>query len=218
MSGDALDLSVDMLQSLLWQHNHAENLTALLEKKQLWYDQNYTQFWNDWFTDVFNLDTANAFGRQVWARILGIPLQVTLGPQPAKPTWGFGQYNQNFGHGNFAASGGSTIGLTAVQERAVLQLRYLQLISRPTTPEINKMLARVFAPFGPAWVLDGLDMTMTYVFGFQPGSQLIFIFEQYDLLPRPAAVGIDYIVTLRPVWGFDEFHQNFNNGNFDAIA
>lgn len=211
---EQLDLSVDMLQSLLWQHNEAANLTALLEKKQAWYDENYTQFWLDWIRDVFDLRTANAFGRQVWARILGVPLQVAL-PPGSGPTFGFGAFNQNYNNGNFGTPNGSTVALTPEQERAVLQLRYFKLISRPTVPEINRMLKMVFAPFGNAWVLDSLDMSfVVYTFDFTPGSQLVFLLEQYDILPRPAAVGVRYVVASRDVFGFGEFNKNYENGNF----
>lgn len=210
-----LDVSVDILSALLWQHNQADALTSLLQQKQNWYDTNQSQFWTDWVRDVFDLRTANSFGRHVWAIILGIPLAVTLDPTAVgKPTFGFSNLRKNFGHGNFSSKSSSTASLTADQERLLLQLRYRQLITRGTVTDINKMLNEVFGSQGGAYVLDGLDMTMAYVFGFNPGSQLTFILEQYDVLPRPSTVKVEYRVLLRDAFGFSSLRKNFNHGNF----
>lgn len=220
MGGSALDLSVDLLQSLLWQHNEASNLTALLEQKQAWWNENYTQFWNDWITDVFDLRTANEFGLQVWSRILNVPLQITLPPSaPGKKTFGFGVHNQNFTHGNFSTLGGSTAGLTTDQKRTVLQMRYFKLISRPTVVEINRMLNMVFKDYGKAWVLDANDMSfVVYTFDFVPGSQLALILQSYDILPRPAGVGVKYVVAGRKTFGFGAHYENFTHGTFKPTS
>ncbi len=78
----------------------------------------------------------------------------------------------------------------------------------------------IFTP-GNVWVLDGLDMTITYVFDFYPSTDLrrMLVPEDqggFDLLPRPAGVGIKYVIVTDPsiVWGFGINNQNFLNGNF----
>lgn len=95
------DYSVNLLQSILWQYNDAENLVGLLNKKQSWYNTNQEQFWSDWYNNVFNLATANDFGCSVWGYILGLPLSFDSSPNFNQPIWGFGPFNQNFGNGNF---------------------------------------------------------------------------------------------------------------------
>ena len=57
--------SANLLESLLWQYNEAETLQSILQQKQDWYDLNFSQFWDDWYNDVFNLQTANNFGLSV---------------------------------------------------------------------------------------------------------------------------------------------------------
>lgn len=122
---------------------------------------------------------------------------------------------RNFGHGTFGYLGSSSIGLTTEQKRLVLRLRYFQLISRGTVPETNRFLKMLFADEGPVYMLDANDMTFAlYVFTFTPNSQLQFILEKYDLLPRPAGIGVQYIVVTRPVWGLGEYNKNFNHGTF----
>ncbi len=215
MNIQEFDYSADILRALLWQYNRAPKLTALLEKKQTWYDVNQSQFWSDWFRDVFDLRTANAFGLQVWARILKVPLQISVAPSIGQPTFGFGGFNKNFNRGNFSNRSGAVISLTIEEQRLVLQLRYFKLITRPSIPEVNRMLKYVF-PNNNVYALDPLNMTsIVYVFDFQPGSKLTLIFDTYELLPRPSTVGISYTLVYRTGFGFGEFRKNFDNGNFN---
>lgn len=209
-----LDFSVDLLRSLLWQYNDAARLEGILRQKQEWYNANQTGFWSDWITDVFDLRTANDFGLAVWAIILDIPLVVASpGDDVDKPVWGFDQYRENFNNGNFAST--ESAGLSTEQKRLVLRLRYFQLVTTGAVPEINAFFAYLFEPLGRAYVNDGLNMTARYVFEFPISSALEMVLTEYDLLPRPAGVKIDY-VTIGDAdgWGFGRYHENFNNGNF----
>lgn len=211
------DYSVDLLKAILWQYNDAERLQKLLELKQEWYDENQARFWSNWYNDVFNLDTANDFGLSVWAIILNIPLVADEGLDPlGKPIWGFGSFHKNFDNGNFAKTG-NAIRLTTNQKRLILKLRYYQLVSRGTVPEINHFLRMLFANDGNVYVLDSLDMTFAiYIFTFNPSSQIKLILEKFDLLPRPAGVGVKYLIVTKKTWGFGQYHNNFDNGNFQS--
>jgi hypothetical protein len=351
------DFSVDILSALLWRQNNATTLQSLLQQKQDWYNENHTQFWQDWYTNVFNLQTANEFGLSVWAQILGIPLTLIVAPN-AGPQFGFdfpelltdrpdadaswaaggtgatvtaGQADPNgntqavllnlsgagtkhvsmvpvstgipagtvtlsfqaklisgtqgtlssdaggvtlgtwaalstsawttvtltgtttavetafnilssttstceiavfnpqlkansavsngrfnFNNGNFGVSQAG-VGLTLDQKRILLQLQYYKLISRCTVPEINARMKAILGDYGSVYVLDANNMSyVTYVFGFTPNSALQFILENFDVLPRPAAVGVKYVVSTRPAFGFGSYNQNFNNGTFWA--
>lgn len=211
-----IDTSANLMRALLWQHEPAKRLEALVTAKQTWYNTAHTKFWSDWIRDVFDLRTANAFGLQVWAIILGLPLGVAVDPSdPAKPAWGFKPHNRNFGRGNFSSQSSTTVGLTLEQQRLMLQLRYFQLTSRCTVPELNRILAYVFRDQGQAYVLDGNDMSfVVYVFKFVPDSQFAFLLEQYDVLPRPAGVGVRYVIDVGDYFGFGEFNGNFDNYTF----
>lgn len=211
----AFDYSVNLLQALLWQYNDATRLQSLLEQKQEWYNAEYSEFWTDWYRDVFDLRTANDFGLSVWAVILNIPLTITSGGVPSANLWGFGPFRKNFNRGNFAPST-SGIKLTTAQRRLVLQLRYFQLVTRGAIPEINAFMNYVFAPFGQVYALDGLDMTMDYVFTFTPPSQLRYVLEAFDVLPRPAGVRVNFTVLIRDTFGFGPYHRNFNRGTFGS--
>lgn len=209
----AFNFSVDLLQNIIWQYDGTHNLRGLVTEKESWYTENHTDFWNDWIVDVFDLTTANDFGLSVWAIILGIPLVVVPEPDPGKIAFGFGLERANFNNGNFAPTSGS-FGLTTEQKRLILKLRYFQLITRGAAPEINEFLNYVFGP-GEVYVADGLHMNARYVFASEIPSALQLVFENYDILPRPAAVGVEW-VSNNPLagFGFGTYRKNFNNGNF----
>lgn len=185
--------SADIMRALLWQYNKAQALQSLIEQKQAWYDENQKEFWESWQYNVFDLNTADAFGLTVWSIILDIPIIVVTEPPAGTVGFGWGPYHRNFTHGNFRAVAG-TQELTVEQSRTVLKMRYYQITSRGTIPEINQFMARLFANYGPCYVLDNLDMTMTYVFEFSLPTNMGFIFKNFDLLPRPAGVAVDYEV------------------------
>jgi hypothetical protein len=87
----------------------------------------------------------------------------------------------------------------------------------PSVTAINAGLKRILGSYGGVYVLDGLNMTyVTYVFGFQPDSALSFVLNNYDVMPRPAAVGVRYVIATRATFGFGQYNKNFNNGTFGA--
>jgi uncharacterized protein DUF2612 len=210
------EYSVNLLRAVLWQYENATSVISLLTAKQNWYIDNVTTFWENWYNDVFNLQTANDFGCSVWAIILGLPLVINPFPDdPDKPIFGFdGPPAQNFDNGTFtSASNGYTLSLA--DKRLVLKLRYFQLITRGAIPEINKFLAFAFADYGTVYAMDGLNMTMRYVFLFPIDPLLLNIFTTYDLLPRPSGVLLQIIDGTRLWFGFDGLPaQNFDNGTF----
>ncbi len=192
------DFTVNLLQALLWEYNDAVNLQALLAAEQEWYTQNQTDFWENWYTDVFDLRTANDFGLAVWAIILGMKLYVNL-VADSRETWGFDEFHANFTRGNFASAAGGSVPLSTQTSRILLRLRAYQLQSAGCVPEINRMLADVFAnyvPAGdvPAYVEDNLDMTCTYHFLFALPSEIQFALRYFDVLPRPAGVESEIVI------------------------
>ena len=188
-----IDTNANLLRAILWQYEGAENLRQIVEAEQAWFDGAQVDFWESWIRDVFNFNTANDFGLAVWSRILDIDLGVDVSASPDEPCFGFGQYNENFQNGNFSRVRGGTVSLTTDQKRLVIRLRYAQLTTRPTVPNINRILSDVFADFGgSAYVTDNQDMTIDYQFNFLIPSSLRFILEKYDLLLRPSTVGYTY--------------------------
>lgn len=213
-----LDFSINLLAALLWEYNNAGTLQAIVTNRQIWNDENQEAFWTNWIRDVFDLRTAKEFGLRVWSIILALPLFVESPPDSIdKPTFGFdSSFYKNFDRGNFSNFSGGTNALPLETKRLALRLRYFQLVSSGTVPETNRMLKYLFAPYGKAYLLDGLNMTQVYVFRFAVPSALAYLLDNFDILPRPAAVGSRYIDATKQYFGFDPFGLNFDRGNFGA--
>ena len=231
------DYSVNVLQAVLWQYDESPNLLGLLNRKQTWYTTYQTDFWSSWYTNVFNLQTANLFGLSVWSFILNAQLYVPYNPEPdSAPIWGFNDNSlyptlentyTNFFGGNFSSLG-DIITLSEAEQRFLLFLRYYQLTTRGVVGDINTYLNFLVGLLGPSigftgamYALDGLDMTMTYVLTNNtfPANLLQILIEE-DILPRPAGVGIKEVIIIEGVtFGFNSIppendYTNFGFGNF----
>lgn len=180
------DYSVNLLRALIWRFDGAPALRSIAEQKQLWYEQNQSKFWQDWYDNVFNPQTMNEFGCSVWGRILDIQMDLPFGSTQ----------------------------LATAQKRLVIQLRYFQLVTRGTVPEINEFMSLLFADQGKAFVWDNQDMTMTYVFESAPDEGLLYIVNQYDLLPRDHGVKTNIHLIVQPCWGFGSYYLNYDNGPY----
>lgn len=208
------DFSINILRALLWRHNEAVNLQALLQDKQDALDELNKDFWEAWTENVFNLQTADEFGLSVWSIILNLPLTIEgADPEPNNSNFGFGEFRKNFNNGNFTALGG-TLTFSVEEARTILKLRYYQLVTRGTIPECNKIVDDVFNSGNTVYALDGLDMTMTYIFFQYPSSSLRAALETFDLLPRPSTVRVKTVFEPNKFFGFGGFRKNFNNGNY----
>ncbi|ANY17225.1 DUF2612 domain-containing protein [Bordetella pseudohinzii] len=215
MNGTQLfDFSVDLMRSILWQYEGAPRAIALARDDQAWIDGHHSEFWRNWHRDVFDLDTANEFGLSVWARILGVSLEIGASRR-VEGVFGFGVTNANFENGNFGRASDGQVSLDIESARKLLKLRWFQLTVRPTAPNINLALEAVFGA-GKVFVFDHYDMTATFLFSSTPDYRLRRLLEQTDILPRPSTVGIKWAVQVRPAWGFGPNHLNFSNGNFGA--
>lgn len=228
---------VNLLQAVLWQYDEAKNLLSLINQKQEWYNINQTKFWQDWYINVFNLLTANEFGLSVWSYILFVPLFLENIPESDDaPIWGFNKIISyptlentylNFENGNFSSKG-TIIYLTVEEQRFLLRLRYFQLSNRGSIYYINQFLNYLcftsnIGYSGTIYALDGLNMTMTYVFTTGDFPKNLFnAITSLDILPRPTGVGIKIHINYGFQFGFNAFingilentNKNFLNGNF----
>jgi hypothetical protein len=237
MNIQQFNYNVNLLQAILWQYDESTNLVSLINQKQEWYDTYQSQFWTDWYNNVFNILTANQFGLSVWSYILNLPLYLDNTPEPSdKPVWGFNNNSLyptlentylNFGMGNFSTKS-TIISLSVEEQRFLLRLRYFQLSDNGVVSNINSFLDYLCRTSsidyaGTIYALDGLDMTMTYVIT-DPGfpDDLIEAISILDLFPRPTGVKIKIHVNYGVQFGFnsgtfgsyENTNKNFGFGNF----
>jgi hypothetical protein len=208
------DFSVDLLQTLLWQYNDAEKLQSLLQYKQDWVNTNQTEFWNNWYTDVFDLRTANDFGLSVWSIILGLPVFATIYPNTnSRRSFAFGGLRGNYGTSNFLSTTTGNLSLTTQEKRIALRIRYFQLVTRGCVLEINRFFSYLFGD-GNAYALDGLNMTMMYIFRIPISPNLLYVFQTFDILPRPATVGLEIRLISGSPFAFGPLRGNYFYGNY----
>ncbi len=210
------DFKVNLLQALLWEYNIAVNVQGLLEDKDAWIQENQTQFWEDFYNNIYNLATANAFGLSLWSIILGQPIYINNGPTPpGQNIFGLGIYNQNLNNGNFGSQNGSTYTFSVPIARLLLQLRYFRLTSSGTVPEINRMLKYLFLEnYGLVYLVDCLNMRQRYLFEFTIPSEMLLMLTSFDILPRPASVKSTVQQASIIPFGLGPYNANLNNGNF----
>lgn len=206
---------IDLLTAIDWQRGGAVKLNELISLKQKWYDDNHCLFWNDWVADVFDLRTANEFGLSVWSIILDLPLfDQSEKSRSDYPAIYFGSNRKNFSNGNFGKNASTVDSLTVDQKRIMLQLKAFILNMRSSTYEINVKLTELFG-FKQVYALDNLDMSYTYIVNNPELISFVSIIEDYDLLPRPNCVSVDYIIGSNSTpFLFGEQRDNFSRGNF----
>jgi len=210
------DASVDLLRALLWRDSGALKFQKYVELKQDLANHRLGQIYDEWVQNVLNVDTANEFGLSVWARILDVNLQVKAEEASTKQNFGFGANNRNFNRGNFGTQAGQVTTLNLEQRRIVIKLRLYQLTGRAAVFEVNAYLAELFGE-NVVYAYDPLNMTfITYFFSEVPAQSIRYILTNFDLLPRPAGVGVSWVVSRKPAFGFGPFNLNFNRGNFGA--
>lgn len=150
---------------------------------------------DDFYRLVFNVDTAEGYGLDVWGRIVGVSrvLQLPIdedyfGFEEATDAFGFNQapfYTGDTLTSNFALSDGAY--------RKLILAKALANISDGSIPGINQILINLFSGYGNCYVTDGNDMTMTYTFSSSLSPVDFAIVSQSGILPRPAGVSVSIV-------------------------
>lgn len=213
MRKENIDFHVDLTQSILWQYNNAENLNAIISKLCDLNDLANKKFWEDWHSNVFNINTANDFGLEVWSRILNVKAGVSFEAQPEKLAFGLGKNRKNFNAPtNFGSRDGGYVGFTTEQKRLLVKSRLFQLTQSPTLTNINRFLKEnLWKDDAKVFVTDPFDMTFAlYTFNYQPDANIMFLIKNTDFLPRPSTVDIDFRIVGKTSFGVSKNRANFN--------
>lgn len=155
-----------------------------------------TALFDDFYKRIFDVDTAEGYGLDVWGRIVGVTrvLQLPLNDQylgfeeAAPSSYPFGSgvfFNNSALTSNFALSDNAY--------RRLIFAKALANISDGSIPAINQILINLFGQYGNCYVTDGGDMTMTYTFGSQLSGVDFAIVSQSGVLPRPAGVRVTIV-------------------------
>lgn len=148
------------------------------------------------FDLVWNVDTAQGYGLDVWGRIVGVGrvLQVAatrfLGFEEAGTVSG-DPFNQSpFYSGDVLTS---NVTLTDSAFRVLIYAKALSNITDGSVPSVNKILLLLFPGRGDCWVTDEQNMTLTYTFDFTLTPVEAAIVAQTGILPKSTGVAASVV-------------------------
>jgi len=199
---------IDITKSIIWQYNDNKPLIGVVENQQSFIDKDVTGFFNDFYNNIYNVETANLFGLLVWARILGLTVPAFV-VTPSQ-WFGFNSNATNFNAGYYP----SMRSLPVAQLRLLIKLRYIYLTTFANIDNITEQLSKILPGLN---VLDTLKMEIIITYPTTFTSDVQYLLNNFfnEIIPIPATVGTQYRVNY-PKWfcftGADGV--NFNNGNF----
>jgi hypothetical protein len=164
---DEINKPFDFTKHIFWQYKNAQKLKSLISKKEEWYNENYTQFWNKIFNEL-HIETAGKWGLAILGSMLGIERALQK-------------------------SDGDYITLSDDAYRLLLRAQLLKLNNNTTILQLNRYLKTLVKGLGggTSFFNDYYDMSFVpAIMDFQPNEELEVIFNQTDIFPRPAGVWI----------------------------
>lgn len=197
---------INVEQTIISQYGNSATITQLVRNMNEYLDPraDFDAFYNF----VWNVETAQGFGLDIWGRIVNIKRELLV---PDAPNYfGFsdalpGSFpfdEQPFYNGTEPAT--QTYRLSDSAYRQLILVKALANISATNAPSINQLLQNLFAGRGRCYVNDTGEMTMRYTFEFLLTPYEFAIMTQSGALPRPAGVDATLITTNIPVFGFSE--------------
>lgn len=179
-------------QTVLSQYANSPIILALIESWSEAIDP-LARF-DEFFDIVWNIDTAQGFGLDIWGRIVGVT-RVLHVPVPGD-NLGFQQQDgaDTFDHGVWYGKGTLTqnYSLTDSAYRRLILAKAALNITNGSAPSINAIMMALFPDYGNSYVRDDGNMTLTYVFGEPISAVDRSIVTQSGVLPKPA--GVSYSV------------------------
>ena len=153
------DVSIDLLQNISWQYNEAKHLNKLIQNNQDFLNTNVISFLDDFYKNVFNVDTANNFGLRIWELILNIDFTVPPKEPRQNNIFGFGSFNSNFFNSNFLPVVGDDNSLSVEIKRLVVKLKYQNFFASNSIVEINRVVKLILGE--TSYAIDNFNMSVT---------------------------------------------------------
>lgn len=167
-------------------------------------------------TEVFNFETMSGDALDMWGRLLDFSRYVPISSEGGAFK-NFSFYQRNFHIAKFFDKEDTKYSeLSDPSYRKVLQLLWRSR-NVSSTLRNNSELAKITLD---ADIITGDSMNMefiTYFFKEQIPSWLNNILTTYDILPRPAGVGSNYVSAFYRIFGFKTDSADYNReylGNF----
>jgi hypothetical protein len=176
--------------TIISQYGQSPTIQALINVFNQWIDPSANI--DAFFNDIWNVDTATGYGLDVWGRIVGVGRVLKI--NTAGSFFGFDEA------GNVSANPFNSAPFYSGQQinsnfilnddgfRVLILAKALANICNGSIPAINQILLLLFPGRGNCYVVDGLNMTMQYVFTFHLTPVEAAIVGQSGILPRMTGV------------------------------
>lgn len=193
-------------QTIISQYGTSATITQLIRDMNTYLDPRAD--FDAFYDMVWNVDTAQGFGLDIWGRIVNISRELQIPPESLY--FGFnealpGSYpfnEQPFWNGIPGAT--STYRLADDAYRQLILVKALANISAVSAPALNQLLQNMFATRGRCYVNDLGGMRLRYTFEFDLTAYEFAIITQSGAFPRPAGVGASVFQSALPLFGFSE--------------
>ena len=175
-------------ETVIAQYANSPTITQLIANMNAYLDQ--TANFDAFFDLIWNVDTAQGRGLDIWGRIVGVNRTLTVatgsffGFEEALP--GSLPWNQGVFY-----SGGSLTGnfnLSDDAYRVLILAKAAFNICDGSIPAINQILMNLFGQSGICYVVDTGGMAMTYKFNFSLSPVQTSIILNSGVLPTPCGV------------------------------
>lgn len=176
---------------IISQYKNSPTIDSLMLSISAAFDQ--TENFSNLYDNIWNVLTAFGYGLDVWGRIVGvirtifIPAGISyLGFEEAGSSW------TGFGQGGFYSGGILTQNfvLDDTDFRRLILAKAASNISNGSIPAVNAILLALFPNRGSCYVVDNLNMSVTYTFNFALTPPELAIVSQLNVLPTSAAVSV----------------------------
>jgi hypothetical protein len=186
----------DVWDTIISQYANSPIISQLCVNMALYLDP--TRDFDAFFDTIWSVDSAIGLGLDIWGRIVGV--QRVLHVPDGTTYLGFeeaGSQAQPFNQAPFFSGASLTNNfiLSDTAFRTLIFAKALANISDGSIPAINQLLRNLFPNRGNCYVIDNLDMTMTYQFNFILSPVEAAIFEQSGVLPKPTGVLANVVQT-----------------------
>jgi hypothetical protein len=193
LGGDAQTIGFDWFATVISQYANSPILLKLIENLTGYIDP--TSNLDAFYKYIWNVDTAQGIGLDIWGRIVGVSRVLRL--PGSEKYFGFSEATDMYPFNEGIFFGGGTLtnnfALSDNAYRRLILAKALANICDGSIRAINQILINLFSDYGNCYVTDGNDMTMTYTFGGSLSVVDFAIVSQSGVLPRPAGVSVTIV-------------------------
>lgn len=192
-------------QTIISQFSNSPTIVGLVRNMNAYIDQ--TTNFQAFYDYVWNVNTAQGFGLDIWGRIVDVSRNLQVAPSVTN--FGFSDGVNDyapFGQAPFYAGPPATSTYTLSDDayRTLILAKALANISATTSQALNQLLRNLFPGRGRCYVNDMGAMSMRYTFEFALQPYELAIVKTSGVLPHGAGVNVTVLQYPTPTFGFSE--------------